>query len=86
MSQVSPHELNVNKGRGLYLIGTVCCKEMKKINMKDVGEFHLVCGETLHENFSCQVGAPKQTTSIEIPTSHKLPKEMSSHMKLTSFQ
>ena len=49
MSQVSPSELRVNKGRGLFLIGIVCCKQIKTVAGKEVGEFHLVCGEKLHE-------------------------------------
>ena len=45
MSQVTPSELVANKGRGLCLVGTVHCKEIKKIGGKDVIEFHLVCGD-----------------------------------------
>ena len=44
MSKVMPKELQPNRGRGLFLIGTVHSKQMKRIADKDVHEMHLVCG------------------------------------------
>lgn len=41
-----PQELTTNRGRGLFMIGTLQSKHEKQVNNKRMVEAHLICGET----------------------------------------